>query len=252
MITTIEVKAHLRDVMEIGEGPTSILILGSCRCVPYINYLNRCNLTKGDLYKIFVIEPNNYHWNEQYIPVNLEEELTKLETNERILSVLRSTKIFIHEHYANFGMFNTSKDELKNIYQFGINPDMDIAIPNWHDHMILENDYTAYGATAPDDYIEKGESEIEKFCAVCKLSSFPEFADYFRDNWRTTRFFWRPNHISSAFSIYIFRRMNSRFLNLTLTDDFWNTAKQEDLFSYPCTQVTQQDRDGYKITWRKT
>jgi hypothetical protein len=206
-------------------------------------------MLKGDLYKIFVIEPNNYHFNDRDVPVeNFEEELTKLETNERILSILKSTNIFIHEHYEKFGLFNTSKESAKNIYQFGITPDMDISVPNFHDHWILENDYQGF-APCPDDYIQKGEAEIDKFCTVCELSSFPEFAQHFKENWRSTRFFWRPNHVSAAFTIYIFRRMNSRFLNLNLTDDFWNPARQEDLFSYPCTQVTQRDRDGYDIKW---
>ncbi len=249
MITTIEIKQHLKDVLEIGSGNVNILILGSCRTVPYLNYLDRYNRLSSEPYKIFIIEPNNYHWNVHDQPVNLEEVLTKLETDERILDVLSRTNIFIHEHYANFGMFNTSKDSEKNIYQFGIKPDIDIAIPNFHNHFILEKDYESVDQPTPDNYIERGETEIEKFCSVCELSSFPEMAEYFRENWRSIRFFWRPNHTSAAFSMYIFRRMNSRFLHLTLTDDFLKQIAREDLFCQPCTRVTQRDKEGYRLTW---
>jgi len=50
--------------------------------------------------------------------------------------------------------------------------------------------------------------------------------------------------------MYIFRRMNSRFLNLKLTDEFLETIKTEDLFKTPCTEVTQRDIDGYRLEWR--
>ena len=251
MITTIDIKQKLRDVFEIGNGEKNILILGSCRCVPYLNYLSRWNRSWGpEPWKIFAIEPNNYHWDQHGGDANIEEELAKLETNERVLSILESTDIFIHEHYESFGMFNTDTDAKKNIYQFGMKAKMDIAIPNFHDRFVLENDYGACGLPTPDNYIERGESAIEGFCDVCQMSSFPEMSEYFRENWRSIRFFWRPNHISAAFSIYIFRRMNSRFLNLTLTDEFWNGAKQEDLFKEPHTQVTQRDIDGYRLQWR--
>jgi len=252
MITTIDIKAQLRTVFQIGSGTPSktILILGSCRTVPYVNYLNRYYTMSGEPFRIFVIEPNNYHWDENDNPVNIEEELVKLEVNDRILWIIERTNIFIHEHYANFGMFNTDRNAPKSIYQFGMKADMDIAIPNFHDHFILENDYGSCGLSVPENYIERGEAEIEKFCAVCKLSSFPEFSDEFRSYWRTERYFWRPNHISAKFSLEIFALMNIRFLNLPLTGEFWYEASQEDLFKNPHTEVTQRDIDGYKLRWR--
>lgn len=250
MITTIDIKARLRDVFEIGSGDKNILILGSCRTVAYLNYLDRWNRSWMPApFRIFAIEPNNYHWDEHGHTANIQEELTKLETSERILSILKSTAIFIHEHYANFQMFNTSRDSEKNIYQFGMNAPIDISIPNFHDRFVLFNDYADCGVVAPDNYIGRGEEAISGFCEVCKLSSFPEMADYFRDNWRTTRFFWRPNHTSAAFTLYIFRLMNEKFLNLQLTNEFWAGAEQEDLFRNPNTQVTQRDIEGYKLLW---
>jgi len=254
MITTIDIKAHLHDVFEIGSPSAShletVLILGSCRTVPYLNYLNRFNPSRSRPFRIFAIEPNNYHWNSNDQPVGIEDILTGLETNERILSIIHSTGIFIHEHYAHFQMFNTSRDEPKNIYQFGMEAWMDISVPNFHDHFILENDYGSCGLPVPDNYIERGEYEIEKFCSVCELSSFPEFGDYFRNNWRETRFFWRPNHVSAKFTLKIFELMNDKFLHLPLNEEFWNGAIDEDLFKNPHTEVTQRDIDGYNLKWK--
>jgi hypothetical protein len=178
------------------------------------------------------------------------ELLAGLETDERVLSVLRSADIFIHEHLASYGMLNTSREAEKNVYQFGMAAPIDISIPNWHDHLILENDYVAYGTTTPEDYVERGEAEVRKFCSLCELTSFPEMGPYFRDNWRSRRFFYRPNHTSAEFTLWIFRQMNDKFLHLPLDDAFWNGAAQEDLFREPCTEVpTENDRKNYGITW---
>lgn len=250
MITTISIKEKLREVFEVGTGEKNVLILGSCRTVAYLNYLNRWNRSwSPEPFRIFVIEPNNYHWDEHGSDVDLNAELEKLEDNERILSIIRGTEIFIHEHYAHFKMFNTDKTSEKNIYQFGMNPKIDIQIPNFHDHFILEQDYSACGIACPDDYIKRGEAEIEKFCNVCEMSSFPEFGNVFKGTWKHIRYFWRPNHTSSRFTMAIFALMNEQFLRLPLTREFWDGAATEDLFREPHTQVTQRDIDGYGLQW---
>jgi hypothetical protein len=95
----------------------------------------------------------------------------------------------------------------------------------------------------------KGEAAIQKLVDLCPLTSFPEMGDYIRDNWRTTRFFWRPNHTSAAFTLKIFRLMNEKILALPMSDEFWAGAATEDMFRDPHTAVAQQDRDAYNITW---
>lgn len=163
--------------------------------------------------------------------------------------MIKRCRWFIHEYTVNYGFLNTSKDCEKNIYQYGLNPELDILVPSWNDHMVLENDYPAYGVPTPPDYVERGNAEIEKFCGICKLSSFPELAEHFRDNWTTTRFFWRPNHTSAAFTLWLFRQMNDRFLHLPLDETFWSEAAKEDLFKDPHTTTTENDRKAYNLTW---
>lgn len=242
MISTIETKeAQLKNgFYQSGTGPQQILILGSCRTIPYLSYLMRYNEGKNQ-FTIRRIDPCD--WTVENV------DLTTLEKDERILSVLKSADIFIHEHLESYGIFNTAALSEKHIYQFGMNPQTDISIPNFHDHFILEKDYESCGIKTPEDYVAKGEAEIEKFCNVCKRTSFPEMADHFRENWRTTRFFWRPNHTSNVFTLYIFRLMNDKFLHLDLTDEFWAGAATEDLFRDPHTEVTQRDREAYQIKW---
>jgi hypothetical protein len=243
MISTIESKQQqlINGFFERGTGAEKILILGSCRTLPYLSYLIRWNESNGDRFTIRRIDPCD--WTVENV------DIETCERDERIQRVISSTNIFIHEHLESYSMFNTSKETPKNIYQLGMNPLIDIAIPNFHDRFALENDWVDCGMQTPDNYIEHGEAAMEGFCEICKLSSFPEMGDYFRESWRSIRFFWRPNHISAAFSMYIFRRINSRFLHLKLTDEFIEAAKQEDLFKTPCTQPTQRDREAYRLQW---
>ena len=49
--------------------------------------------------------------------------------------------------------------------------------------------------------------------------------------------------------MYVFRRINERFLHLDLTDEFWSGAATEDLFREPHTQLTAYDKAAHGIDW---
>jgi hypothetical protein len=250
MLDTVNTKpSHYTDgCFRTGTGENVVVILGSCRIFPYVNYFNRWNEGRNE-FTIVVINIVNFAFDQHDNHVNSDHFTVQFETNPVLLGMLKRCRIFIHEHAENFGMFNTCDKARKNIYQFGLNPEMDIAVPNFHDRFVLENDWRSCGMEPPEDYLEKGESAIHQFTNQTILTSFPEFGDLFKDTWRDIRYFWTPNHVSSHFSILVFTLMNERFLRMPLTEEFWNGARQEDLFKTPCTEVTQRDRDGYRITW---
>lgn len=266
MIETSNSKsAQLRDgFFQSGSGPTTVLILGSCRTLHYINYLERWNNGSANKLTVLRIDPFDWHWNQNDEIVDLESALSECERDERILSALRRTDIFIHEHYQYFGMFNTNKAAPKNIYQFGLNPHTDICFPNFHDRFILFNEQIHFDdearALAQADSGDlsvatkyfmrhKGMVALDKFYAICRLSSFPEMAEHFRDTWTRTRYFWTGNHVSRHFTLYLFRQMNDRFLHLPLDDAFWNDAEQVNLFATPCAAVTKFDVEAYGLDW---
>jgi hypothetical protein len=184
-----------------------------------------------------------------------------------MLEVLRSTTIFIHEWYQGFGMFNSDRSAPKNIYQFGMKPKIDICFPNWHDRFVMFQELVDFDPVVRDaikadggtpslqtllDVRRIGLAALEKFYNICDLSSFPEMAGHFCAQWRKKRFFWTGNHVSKEFTLYLFERMNERFLHLNLDDEFWRGAETEDLFAKPCTPVTQHDLDAYGLTWPDT
>ncbi len=227
-----------------GSGSEEILILGSCRTIAFLNYFVRWNDTIGkNRFTIRRIDPC------EWMEVGIEPRVKAAETDPRTLLAIENCDIFIHEHLINYGCFNTDKEAEKNIYQFGLATNTDIGIPNWNDHLILKNDWVAYGAVTPPDWLEKGEWEVQKFCSLCTLTSLPEFGQYFYDTWRKVRYFWRPNHTSAAFTGTVFRMLNDKFLNLETDGGFWNAVEQEDLFRDPHTEVTQEDRVGYRLEW---
>ncbi len=249
MIDTCNTKpAHYtHGFYSVGSGPETILLLGSCRIMPFANYFNRINT--DNRFTICVIYVVNYTEDAAGNPTDCEAQIDRLRDNPGFMDMVKRCKWFIHEHIENYGYLNTSANSQKNIFQLGLQPELDITIPNFNDVFILHNDWIDCGVPVPENYIQSGEKAVEKFCQLCALSSFPEFGDYFRSNWREARLFWRPNHSSREFTLHVFRLMNDKFLHLSLTNEFWTGAATEDLFRNPHTLITEQDINGYQLRW---
>lgn len=252
LINTLDIKlAQLeKGSWSTGSGNETILIIGSCRCINYVNYLKQWNESNGNRFTIHHLDP--FNWNFKIVNgieerTDFEATITALETDSRILNLLSKVDIYIHEYYNQFGMFNT--DNIKN---FGLNPKQDICLPNFNDLFILYNDLMTFDKETQEQpnnlelVKEKGLKAIDKFYWVCQHSSMPEMEDYFRYNWQTTRFFWTYNHISTHFTLKIWELLNEKFLHLENWNQFENMV---DMFSSPCTQVHINDRKIYGIKW---
>ncbi len=271
MISTYDIKQQQFSVFRVG-NPNSkdvILIIGSCRSVPYLNYLNEYNKTIGEKYLIYFLDPFNFHWDESDKLTDMEAVINSLETDKNILEIFKSAKIFIHEYYANFGMFNCDKKAEKNIYQFGMNPEKDICIPNFHDCFILFNDFFNLDADfklkAIADYNEignlseetleniyrQGKKNIDKFVSNCLKTDFPEMASEFHSSWQQERFFCSFNHISGNYSMFIFKLMNEKFLKFDLRHEFISKIEKLDLFGNTSTPLCEHDLFARNIVWNE-
>lgn len=236
-----------------GSGNELILIIGSCRCVAYLNYFHENN--KNNRFTICFIDPFNYNFDASDNRVDMEVIITSLEQNENILSLLRSTTIFIHEFYKNFGMFNCSRESEKNIYQFGMNASIDICVPSFNDCFILAQDIVNFDTDirrkAMQDYnvigklsaqteaqiIEISNTNLEKFYKVCRLSDIPQMEGHVKVYLDTVRFFWTSNHVSKAFTLAVFNYINQYWFNGSLTVD----PNHDDMFANNYTHLTQYD-----------
>lgn len=239
MIGTIHTKRQQleKGYFRVGDGPEKLLIVGSCRAVPYLNYLDIWNKRHGR-FTVSFIDPCNFNWDLNDNRVDYEAAINAKETDLAMLELLASTKIYVHEYYANYGMFNSSTDSPKNIYQFGLKPEMNICVPNFNDYFILGQP------------LEAGLAALEKFYSVCRMSSFPELEEYFKANWRSKRFFWSHNHVAKEFTLFIFKQMDDRFLHLGFDEGFWKEIPQYDMYAAgPVINPTAEDIANYNLRW---
>lgn len=268
MISTLSIKqAQLTSgYFTVGSGKEVILIMGSCRVAPYINYLNDWNASNR--FTIHSLDPFNFNWDINDERVDFEEALVKWETDEGLLKMIKSVDYFIHEYYANAGMFNVFKEREKTIYQFGMNPRMDICLPNFNDYFILFTDIVAFdpelrkkavqdfnvigklSEQTQKDIREISQKNLQKFYDVCRMSSFPDFVDYFKQNFRTKRMWYTYNHVSKNFTLAMFAFLNDNYLKLIFTDEYWYEISKQDMFaSGYITPVTEYDLMAYGYKW---
>src|ERR1035437_2380989 len=141
-INTVSIKGQqlANTYFQTGSGKEKVLIMGSCRVAPYVQYLNSWNEANGNRFTIYSLDPFNNHWGMNDERVDFDNALLKLETDERLLSMLKSVDYFFHEHYKNAGMFNVKKGDAKTIYNFGMSPKIDVCIPSWNDCFVLFTD----------------------------------------------------------------------------------------------------------------
>lgn len=251
MYNTVSIKEQWQTVFCCGNKDSKevVLILGSCRVVPYLNYFDQANAVCGNRFKIYCIDPINYQVDAGGNRLDTAGLLKALETDERFLSILRSVTIFVHEGLSSFGILNTL-DSDRNIYSFGMAPVHDINIPNFHDVFILFNDFAVFnpefrGELTHDDQlrvVHEGDRHILRFCGICLQSSFPEFSDWFIANYLERRLFHSFNHVSAAFTLEIFRLMNEKFLKLELDANYWQQIGATDMYSNVSTPVSDLDR----------
>jgi hypothetical protein len=267
MITTYDIKKQQLEegAFRIGNGKEVMLIMGSCRAVPYLNYMNEVN--KNNRFTIYFIDPFNWNWDKKDNRVDYSRVLKTLETDKRMLDIISSTKVFIHEYYKNFGMFNTLNDGDVNIYEFGMEPEIDICVPNFNDHFIMLGDIYEFDTylrgkiqvdvkmtgeiseETESQIFELSKANIEKFYEVCRMSDVPEMEGYFRDNFNKVRLFWTHNHIASAFTLFIFRTINEKFLKFEID---WNKIESiEDMYANRYTFLTEYDIKFHRYTFNE-
>ena len=255
MINTVNIKEQQlrKGYFKTGTGPETVFIMGSCRVVNYVNYF-----ATMPQFTVYSIDPFNWNWDINDDRVDYIGALKEQENNKELLTMLTGCKIFIHEWYENAGMFNISR-----IYDFGLNPEIDICIPNFNDLFILFKDIITFDSdmrklAAQDfnvlgklseqtekDIVEVGRINLAKFYNVCNLSDIPEMEYYFNENWKKTRMFWSYNHVTKAFTLAVFSYINSRWFNNSLGIDSTHT----DMFANNFTHPTEYDVKNYGIQW---
>lgn len=265
MINTLNIKQQqlVDGFYKVGSGPKSILVMGSCRVVNYVTYLKEWNEANGNPFTIYSIDPFSWNWDIKGERTDYEAEILAQESNEKLIFMLRSVHIFIHEYYQNAGMFNCDKKSTNNIYQYGITPEIDVCIPNFNDLFILFNDIVdfdinlkrkvnqdmnSFGKISNEvmsELFDKSQSELNKFYSICDKSDVPEFKEFFKNTFTHKRLWWTCNHVSKWFTIGMFETINEKFLHLDLSKGF--NRDHEDIFANNITKLTEHDVKWYGL-----
>jgi len=254
MINTVNIKqAQLRTgYFKTGSGPRNVFIMGSCRVVNYVNYF-----AAMPQFTVYTLDPFNWNWDVNDDRVDYIGAIKQQETNQDLLDMLSGCEIFIHEWYENAGMFN-----IKEIYNFGLKPTIDICIPNFNDLFILFKDIITFdsemrklaaqdfnvlgrlSSSTEETIMEVSRYNISRFEKVCMLSDIPEMWDYFNTNWTSQRLFWSYNHTTKWFTLAVFKFINDNWFvsKLTVSDHI-------DMFANNYTYLTEYDFKNYGIQW---
>ncbi len=271
MISTYAIKKQQleKGFFTIGSGKEVMLIMGSCRVAPYVEYLYQWNLVNDNRYTIHSIDPFNHNWNENDERVDYMEALEKLETHGGLLGMLKSVDIFLHEHYKNAAMFNCDKTAEKNIYKYGIAPSIDVCIPSFNDHFIMFADILQFDhemrKRATQDFNVIGRlsgstfqqleamslKNLDKFFERCLKSDLPELAAVIKNQYKTTRYWHTYNHVSRFFTLTVFSMINEKYLHLDIKDKFWQWIANDDMFGNSYTPLTYDDVKCHEYNWRE-
>lgn len=270
MISTLAIKQQQlkRGYFQTGTGDTVMLIMGSCRVAPLVWYFEKWNEHNGNPYTICSIDAFSWNWDLQENRVDYEAELLKQEANYELLEMLARTKIFVHEWYANAGMFNCNKEAPKNIYQFNLKPEIDICVPSWNDHFVLFADILAFNPDmrkkAMQDFnvnnklsyqtelelFKLSQDALDKFYEVCRKSHIPKMEHYFSNNFMEFRMWHTYNHISKHFSIWIFVEILKQ-MGHEVSVELYDEISAVDMFDNSQTPLTDYDLKWRNYKWNE-
>jgi hypothetical protein len=182
-------------------APKTIVLIGSCRIVPILNYFRVFNHLNGNPFELLCFNPVEM-WGGPGTDVG--------ECASKLLSGYRFGKVdvLVCETLKLCGALNTVEGTgSESVFEtLGMQPEVICRIPNWHFMHIydVENTYydEAYAAMGHEARVpvlrERGSLHKGKFLNRCRLSSFPELESWALDIWLTTRLGWTSEHASRA------------------------------------------------------
>lgn len=186
-----------------------ICLIGSCRILPILDYLRAYNSLHGNPFELLCFDPVEM-WGGP--GTDIGELVTEKLKDYRFGHV----DVLICESLITCGALNTVESQPLNVFHtLGCAPELILRIPNWHGMRFFDVEV----AQVNPAYAEMGRAErIEtlrtlmalyktKFLNRCRMSSFPELAQWVEDNWLTTRMGSGAEHVGRALSWRFFEHI---------------------------------------------
>ena len=197
----------------------NILLIGSCRMTPFLNYL-----IHHDLFGVNY----NYLCILVHIPQmkQLSEEIIH---NEHIKSQLFKSTILIAEYMRNYNYFNTQRDSEKCIFRVYDSFSREIILPNWPDTCLYVKDIVHYKNLQNEfkQFLNKEinieqfgyilqthrQKELQRHFSVLNKSKAPwhHLINYTLSNLNDHRLGYTLNHPTNLYFIEMYRLLIEHF-----------------------------------------
>jgi hypothetical protein len=257
-ITTNQTKAAQETMFFLGDSVRAsnvVLVVGSCRAVPYLNYMQAYNRAAGKpVFAAAYVNPADLQTTATGYPQDAREAIMRLVSRDRVKDFCSEATAMLCEHVQNYGALNTTPDGWLRQVALPIYSPV-FTIPNWNAMAVLQHDIlelfplTFQGRLLRHEHEKVSKNSIQKFFDHCVKSSFPEMAEVFEASWRKEKWFHTHNHVARPFTEFIFTQWLMRMGIDPMPREALEWTRSFDLFAKPCTEVTQQDREVLEIEW---
>ena len=189
----------------------NILLIGSCRIVPFLNYLMHHDLFGNKFNYLCILV---------YVPemIQLSEEII---FNEEIKKQICGSTILFSEYVKNYNYFNTQRLTEKSIFNIHNSFTREIIIPNWGDICLYTKDLIQYKNLKNEfDQLIKHEISLQDFTTILQncqkqelqrhanllnKSNYPELITFTNSNLTWLKLAHTLNHPSNIYFIEMYR-----------------------------------------------
>jgi len=207
-----------KEIMVINNNSNeNILLIGTCRITPFLNYLINDELF-GNKYNYLCVL---VYMQEM---VELSEEIIY---NEQIKTQLFNSTILIAEYLKNFNYFNTSRIYEKCIFRVYSSFKHEIILPNWNNICLYTKDLINHKNIKIDfnKFINKEISleeftnilqncqkkEVKRYIEILIKAKWPELIDFIIDNYKNYRLSYTINHPANLHFIEMYRLLITKY-----------------------------------------
>lgn len=257
-LTTNHAKAAQENLLRIGEpgADVHVLIVGSCRALPYLNYMLAYNrAAKRNVFHAGYVNPADLRTTTDHKPQDHLAAADRLLSTPSVKKFLSGVEVLLCEHVENYGALNTCERSVGVRGHLPAHTKVS-TIPNWNAMGVLRDDIYALeghehgpSGVGPDVQMKRAKASIEKFYRHCAMSAFPEMALAFDAAWKDERWFWTHNHVARPFTEFIFSQWLLKMGLDPLPSDALAWTREFDLFSTPSTRVCGQDVAVLGLRW---
>jgi len=254
-----------KQIMVINNNSNeNILLIGSCRITPFLNYLINHDLF-GNKYNYLCV----LLYNPQMII--LSEEII---FNNEIKDQLFKCKFLFAEYCKNYNYFNTQRLTEKCVFRVYDSFEKEIILPNWQDICLYSKDLITkrgihnYNGIVNEfkqlingemhnyDFFELLQNvqniELERYYDILKKANFPELISFIQINLQNIRLANSQNHPSNFYFLEMYRLVIEKYFlggPFFLPQSIIDATREEFLKSNCDTKLTFYDYHclGYRI-----